>query len=542
MKVNERERGATLLIVALVLPVLILMTAFAVDLGRQRSSRRTMQARADIIALDMVRVTDGRTEAAINADPATQTLLIQSASRNDIPLAQIDQPLEWGTWVDGRTPDEFVPTLDTEIPNAVRVTTRETTDYFFQPGDGNVVRSAVASTDGSAGFQVGTRLLSVTADQSLLLNGIFSTALGGPINLTAVGYNGLLGAAIPLGPLATAMTFGSPDELADATVGAQDFYVAAAQVMQNQGNTAAANVLNTIATQTDSSLLLDMGDLMEIEQGGSAAAANGSVDLWSLLTGSVFAINGTHTLSIPAATLNVAGASTTVNLSLIERPRIKFGRVGASVFTQQASIGLTTTITNKAISIPGLTGVSVSGTIPLAVSLVGGTGTLTDINCGAPSISVGLTPQPITITGSANLDVRANLIILGNVPVATAILSSTDISGVAVTGTSSGASFAYPSEFLPTVGTGTMKPAPTNTISLGASLAFTAGHVSLLNAVAIGSGTIATALNNLVLTPVLNAVNSAVISARLDALLGIDIGGGDLGAIDMTCAGVKLVG
>ncbi|MGH9275543.1 MAG: pilus assembly protein TadG-related protein, partial [Acidimicrobiales bacterium] len=56
MKVNGRDRGATLPIVALILPVLIIMTAFAVDLGRQRSSRRTMQARADIVALDMVRL------------------------------------------------------------------------------------------------------------------------------------------------------------------------------------------------------------------------------------------------------------------------------------------------------------------------------------------------------------------------------------------------------------------------------------------------------------------------------------------------------
>lgn len=540
MQTDRRDRGAVLPIVALILPVLILMTAFAVDLGRQRSSRRTMQARADVIALDMVRVAGGRTEGVIVADPATSSALAATAARNDILVSQID-PLEWGTWVDGRVP-EFLPTLDTDIPNAVRVTTHETTDYFFQTGSGDVTRTATATTDAAAGFQIGTRLLSINAQQSVILNGIFSAALGGPINLTAVGYNGLLGASLPLGPLATALTFGSPDELADATVGAQAFYLAAAQVMQNQGNTAAASALNAIATQTDSSLLLDMGQLLEIEQGGSAAAANGSVDLYSLVTGSVFVIDGTHTLSIPSLTLGVTGASSTVNLTLIERPRVKFGRVGAQVFTQQASIGITTTIVNKSIAIPGLTGVTVSGDVPLAISLVGGTGTLTNIDCGLPGISVGLTPQPVTISGSANLDVRANLIILGNVPVAAAVISNTDLSTVAVTGTSSGASFTYPNEFLPTVGTGTMKPAPTNTLSLGGSLAFGAGHITLLNSLSLGSGVIATALNDLVLTPVLNAVNSTIIAAQLDLLLGIDIGGADIGAIDMSCDGVKLIG
>ncbi len=54
------DRGAVLPLVAIVLPVLILLTAFAVDLGRQRASRRTMQARADVIALDLARLMDGR--------------------------------------------------------------------------------------------------------------------------------------------------------------------------------------------------------------------------------------------------------------------------------------------------------------------------------------------------------------------------------------------------------------------------------------------------------------------------------------------------
>ena len=56
------DRGATLPILAVTLPVLILMTAFAVDLGRQRMDRRTMQARADVVSLDLLRLADGRTE------------------------------------------------------------------------------------------------------------------------------------------------------------------------------------------------------------------------------------------------------------------------------------------------------------------------------------------------------------------------------------------------------------------------------------------------------------------------------------------------
>src|SRR5688500_5676316 len=98
MTINGRDRGATLPLVALLLPVLMLMTAFAIDLGRQRSSRRTMQARADIIALDMARLADGRTETEILAGNLEQlpadVALIQSAARNNVTVAKIE--VDWG--------------------------------------------------------------------------------------------------------------------------------------------------------------------------------------------------------------------------------------------------------------------------------------------------------------------------------------------------------------------------------------------------------------------------------------------------------------
>src|SRR3546814_710078 len=53
---TERDRGATLVLIALAMPVLILMTSFAVDPGRQRSLRRVPQAAADVVSPDQVRI------------------------------------------------------------------------------------------------------------------------------------------------------------------------------------------------------------------------------------------------------------------------------------------------------------------------------------------------------------------------------------------------------------------------------------------------------------------------------------------------------
>ena len=82
------ERGATALIVALLMSlVLLIVSAFAIDLGMQRAGRRDMQALADLVALDMGRLIDGRTRAQIEAGtgdkPSAASQLGWSVANND---------------------------------------------------------------------------------------------------------------------------------------------------------------------------------------------------------------------------------------------------------------------------------------------------------------------------------------------------------------------------------------------------------------------------------------------------------------------------
>src|SRR5205823_14901385 len=69
---RERDRGAVLAIVAICLGFLITITAITVDLGRLSLRRRDMQAIADMVALDMARLANGRTTSEImsSADPS----------------------------------------------------------------------------------------------------------------------------------------------------------------------------------------------------------------------------------------------------------------------------------------------------------------------------------------------------------------------------------------------------------------------------------------------------------------------------------------
>ena len=86
-----------------------------------------MQARADIVSLDLVRLADGRTEDQITGfdasggtTPALYAAYIQdSADRNGVEVTKL--VIEWGTW-NGTI---FVPTVGNAVPDAVQVVASE---------------------------------------------------------------------------------------------------------------------------------------------------------------------------------------------------------------------------------------------------------------------------------------------------------------------------------------------------------------------------------------------------------------------------------
>ena len=88
-------RGAIIPMMAMLLVVLIPSTAIAVDLGMQRVVRRDMQALADVVALDLVRLVDGRNAAQINSGyhghATLSVALVRSVARNQDVLGDSPQ-------------------------------------------------------------------------------------------------------------------------------------------------------------------------------------------------------------------------------------------------------------------------------------------------------------------------------------------------------------------------------------------------------------------------------------------------------------------
>lgn len=577
MTTRSRDRGATLPIVALVLPVLILMTSFAVDLGRQRSSRRTMQARADVIALDLVRLADGRPEVEVlmgdASHPSAETALVESAARNEVDRAKVVS-VDWGTMVNGLFDTNAVP-----FPNAVKVTLRETTDYFFQPGGGNAERSAVATaaplidlTVGSvaAGFQPDVPNSAALDAEVNALNARLAAHFGASIPNPAtagfdlVGYRGLAAADVDFRRVAANAGFASPDELFDSEITVGQLFDATATALDQQAAegdpnaAAAAAEMRRFQTQmgVDNSATMRLGDTLSYEQGGDDAAATGDINVLDLLSGSADVINGTDFVAYQLTPTVPGIASVNVSQQSIRKATLKRVGVGGSAENKQVRFQID-------LVVAPLTGMTQPLTIPFVVEAATATGTVDNLTCATPSIdsSAGIdvsttavtvtlgTAADLSVTTPGGLVVNAGVLIEGGGLTVAALLNlglnlSTILGldlGADTTGTAS-ASLGGGTDFLtffPNDEPVEFQRAPggLGAVSIGTQLK--SSFVASLGSALLGT-TASTAMANQ-LDYVFSNLQTTILDPLLEAS-GVAIGGADVLADELECSGPKLVG
>lgn len=440
MTPRERDRGAVLPIVALLLPVLILMTAFAVDLGRQRSSRRTMQARADVIALDLVRLADGRTEDQIIGDPGYTSYLAGSAARNDVPVTAL--AIEWGTWT---AASGFVDTIGTGVPNAVEVTAAETIDYFFQPGTGSTTRTAIASQTRKAGFKIGSFAAAIDTDSSTraMLNRLLDDAL----NVSILSYEGLADVSLDYRRVAVELGLADPEQLFSSGVTARQFVTASADALAQDGAYAAeVTVLRRIAQESPDPGPLDavvVEDVVTVDPESEAAALDTTFNVLDFVTGAAFIANGSAGLGLPTVDLGLAGYQiANASLTLIQAPAEAHGPVGTQATTAQANTLATSTVGTVPLGnflvsqvnqvVPGACGLLLLGPVACGLTLrsidarltavvdldvASATGTISDIRCpAADELDIDVASGLLSSSIGIQVELRSNGTVLGTVP------------------------------------------------------------------------------------------------------------------------------
>jgi uncharacterized membrane protein len=358
---SRGERGAIIPMMAMLLVVLIPSTAIAVDLGMQRVVRRDMQALADVVALDLVRLVDGRTAAQIrsgyNGRSTLDAALVRSVARNDralgdpplvtVKLAFMDPTthrLETVVDVDGKYVTKEA--TGSEIPTALEVTAQGGIDFAFAPGRGHAVRLAVAVPSPSACFRLGSFAVGVDLQDSNLLNSLLPGLINNPtFSSTLVGYQGLASATIGLLDLVGVSGLGvaSPDELLGLdglTLG--QFYAAVASALQaNGGDTASVSLLQTLSTKANLTSQIALRDVLDIETGNTAALA-ASFNVLDLVVGAAYAANGTSSLAVPGLAAQLPGLTNlTTSLFVGESPKLACGSKGrAKAKTGQANLTL----------------------------------------------------------------------------------------------------------------------------------------------------------------------------------------------------------
>lgn len=416
---KRRDRGAVLPLVAMALPVLVLMTSFAVDLGRQRALRRDLQANADVIALDLVRLVDGSTSAPDGATTLSQTN--NSLSRNELPTVTATDGsqhvlVEWGSWTDPGPTGICPQPILTEAPtcftagstpvNAVRVTLDDELDYFFQPGTGSAERSAVATRIPRSWLQVGsvaaglqTTLPGGGAEANATveaLNARLGAAFGasipspGSVGLDAVSYEGLAATDVDLWRIAQQGGFASPNELLEEELTVAEFFALTAAALDQQAAegdpnaAAAATSVRELGSEIgtgvgyESSGTIRLGDTIDFSQGGDDAAAAGKINVLDLMSGGADVINGKNFLSY-AFNPGIPGVATArVRQFLVQPAQTAFGAVGTTASNKQSAFEIT-------IDVAPLLGMTGPALVPLVVEAATASGRIDAIRCTAPT-------------------------------------------------------------------------------------------------------------------------------------------------------------
>ena len=523
MSRRRDERGSFLPVTALMIAVVMGFSSFAVDLGLERVARRDMQSLSDIVAMDLSRQMKGRSVATIQADPAWTATKNRSVARNHTLGAAPTVTPVLGS-LNNATGD-FTPLSGSAVPNAVKVTAATSVNFVFKKGrSGGTSRYSIATIEPVTCFSVGSYALGLNTDESPL-----NAILGGIVgvsSLTVLGSGGiasLKNVTIPLAGLATQLGVATPNDLANLNIKMSTFLVAAATVLDNQGNTAQAALLNSTAAKLkllSKDTTYSLGKLLSFST-SSASALNANINLLDLVTGALYLANGTSAISIPNLSISLPGIGTNISVkaTVVSPPQIACGGVGATAKSAQVSLSITGPLTS------GLLSILVSGNIDIGIAVASATGTLTSMTCatGSSGSDVAVIQAQSALVKDLSLAVKQiallNLLGIPLLPIGTVGLTAASLGS---SGTQN-LSFTYPSTGLP----------PAQSISaiglnLG-NLTPTVGNVSLSDGLKIVS-----ALDTSILSPLLT---------RVMKLLGVSLGGADVEMLSrIDCASPRLSG
>ncbi|VVP95189.1 hypothetical protein PS918_03613 [Pseudomonas fluorescens] len=348
-----RQRGAIGLMAAGTLALALGFTLLVIDSGRLYLEQRKLQRVADTAALEAV-TRDGRCKP----DQTATTYATQSATRNGFTVdADSTLKVSCGTvQIDANHLRIF--TADPGKTAAVQVIASRTVTTSVAAGIGallsgapvglstrlNATAVAAEPKQTLAQLSIRSTLLGVDSARSNLLNPLFSTLLGGNVNLTVGGWDGLVKTDINLLKFMDQLAIeigveaGNYTQLLTTEAGVTQFIKAAADVVKLNGATAQVNTaLAKLQVAATGASPIKLGDLLALQTGTQAAGLDATVQLFQLIQGFVQLANKNSAVNavLPVNLLGLAGVTT--RIKVIQPPQ--FSAVGDPALAKIAPLG-----------------------------------------------------------------------------------------------------------------------------------------------------------------------------------------------------------
>jgi uncharacterized membrane protein len=501
---RQSERGATLIIVAIGMSVLIPSAgAMSVDLGIIATTNRALQSIADAGALNAANYLDNNSSYV---DTAAYNAAIDNGWSNAVSASNSNSSVVQGSSITGGN----VTGTCSPCPY-VQVTAASSRNDLFVLGSNVMKRSAIAEvTPSNANFSIGTYLAAFNSNQSSALNSLF-TKLGTTVNISAAGYDGL----------------------ADSNVTIQQLLTASNSVLSPTNTLNASDVLSTRVT--DAQWVSIVNKALTAASGSLPPSCTGSNDPCTPFSNLTSWVSGLS----PTSTLPTSGSCTSLINPCLSQLLSVDGSTSTSgtltVGELAASVNMLQMLTTEAETADGQNGISISSALglstilgPLLSALLGNVATLSVKVIQPPQVATGGVG-----TSATTSQVQIDLDLLGINITATAVEGTATFTSISCT------------NFVPNSATFNI----TDTLVGAANLAVTGapnGTSLTVNSPFPNSGT--TSVGSLSLSlGALSGLTSSIISSLTSGVLnifqalGISIAGNNVTVASATCGSVSLV-
>lgn len=334
-RTGSRQVGSVIISATIALSLLVIVLV-GTELGYLFFMKRELQKTADLAAM-------AGAQALVPGDCSTaqQAAVANGVLNTPFGLNAVTATeVVCGNWdADNRSPPLHfgAPGVGQKL-NAVHVTLTRVPALLLPLLPGNAqrpitVEALAAQQQPLASLTIRNTLVTVNDSKSLLLSAVFGGLLGGSLNISAAGWNGLLNTDVRLLDfldqlkIALKITAGGYDQVLNTQADVGTLLQAMIVALEKSGQSVdivltALKALKATSQMPAIQPLLKVADLLNIETGTDAAGLKTDLQVFQLVNGVVQLASGQNAAAVALNIPSLAGITTSVKIKVVEPPQV----------------------------------------------------------------------------------------------------------------------------------------------------------------------------------------------------------------------------